>query len=84
MDPVSLADLSIDKRTWPLDRVYTASMHFVVLQGMILNVAEIESIVDRPGSTSTLTFRGGRTIEIPDSTAKQIAGLLQKNTMILS
>jgi hypothetical protein len=60
------------------------AMHFIQLQGAILNVAEIESIVDKPGATSTLTFRGGRTIDVPDVTARQIAMVLQKNGMLVS
>jgi hypothetical protein len=59
-------------------------MHFIQFQGALLNVAEIESIIDKPGATSTLTFRGGRTIDVPDVTARQIATLLQKNQMLLA
>ena len=59
-------------------------MQFIVFQGALINVAEIESIFDKPGATSTITFRGGRTQDVPDGVARQITGLLQKNNMVLS
>lgn len=60
------------------------SMHFIQFQGSLLNVAEVESIIDKAGNMSTLTFRGGRTVDIPDATARQIAAILQKNGMLLA
>jgi hypothetical protein len=59
-------------------------MHFVQLKGALVNVAAIESVVDKPGSTATLTFIGGRTLDIPDVTAREIFDLLKKKGMILA
>lgn len=59
-------------------------MHFVRLQGVLVNLAEIETIVDQPGSTAMLTFRGGRTQKVTDEIVKEIVAILQKKGMILN
>jgi len=49
---------------------------FVINPTLTVNAAEIERIIDNPGTASTIIFRSGKSLVITDTEAKQLIARL--------
>lgn len=53
-------------------------MKFIKIEGLVLNLDEIEYITNDQGPAATLAFRSGQRISVPDGVARKITDFLHQ------